>query len=142
MYKTPVLFLCLLWSVTALAQSDSEAHAAIAKTLNYYLEGGTNNDFATLEKAFHAEATMKFTTDEGYKEVNALAFFKERMKPGPAQDRITRINSINVAGNAASAQLEIVYPTFRFIDYMNLLRVEGEWKIVNKIFYRDVFAGN
>ena len=74
--------------------------------------------------------------------VNALAFFKERMKPGPARDRITRINYINVAGNAASAQLEIVYPTFRFIDHMNLLRLEGEWKIVNKIFHREMFESN
>ena len=107
----------------------------VEKTLNYYLEGGTNNDFDMLQKAFHPTATMKYIGDE-YKEVNAVEFFKKGMKPGPKQNRKTRIVAVNVTGNAANATLEIEYPTFYFIDYMNLLRVDGEWKIVGKIFHR------
>ena len=107
------------------------------QTVNYYLDGGTNNDFSTLKKAFHETATMKFINDEGYKEVNALEFFSG-MKPGPKQNRKTRIADITIAGNAANARLEIEYPTFTFIDFMNLLKIDGEWKIVGKIFYRKV----
>lgn len=107
----------------------------VEQTLNYYLEGGTNNDYETLKKAFHPTASMKFVGEQ-YKEVNALSFFKEGTKPGPKQNRATRIVSINITGNAASAQLEIEYPTFIFIDYMNLLKIRGEWKIVSKIFYK------
>ncbi|MDC8006399.1 nuclear transport factor 2 family protein [Aureisphaera galaxeae] len=118
----------------ALAQ-DAE-HNAVKKTLNYYLEGGTNNDFDTLKKAFHETATMKYIREGSYKEVNAIEFFKGVMKPGPKQDRETKILSVDVAGVAAHAKLEIRYDKFSFIDYMNLLKVDGEWKIVSKIFYR------
>ena len=107
----------------------------IEKTLNYYLEGGTNNDFELLKQAFYPTATMKFVGEE-YKEVNAIEFFKNGIKSGPKQDRETRIVSVSITGNAASAQLEIAYPTFMFIDYMNLLKIDGEWKIVSKIFYK------
>ncbi len=114
----------------------------IEKTLNYYLIGGTNNDFEMLQKAFHPTATMKFIGD-GYQEVNAIEFFRNGMKPGPKQDRQTRIAAINVSGNAASARLEIEYPTFTFIDFMNMLKIDGEWKIVSKIFYRaSEYEGN
>lgn len=106
------------------------------ETLNYYLEGGTNNDFETLKKAFHSTATMKYLGEE-YKEVNALEFFESRMKPGPKQNRKTRIIYSDISGNAANAKLEIEYPTFTFIDYMNLLLIDGEWKIVSKIFYKQ-----
>jgi protease I len=58
------------------------------------------------------------------------------MKPGPKQNRKTSISYINVTGTAANARLEIAYPDFAFIDYMNLLKVDGEWKIVSKIFYK------
>ena len=108
----------------------------ITKCVNYYLEGGTNNDFEMLEKAFHPNATMKYISDGEYKEVNAVNFFKERMKPGPKQNRSTSIQSIDVQGHAANAKLKIQYPDFYFIDYMNLLKIDGEWKIVSKIFYR------
>ena len=107
----------------------------IEKCLNHYLVGGTNNDFDVLKQAFHPTARMKFV-GESYTEVNALDFFRKGMKPGPKQDRKTRIVSISYSGNAANAQLEIEYPTFFFIDYMHLLKVEGEWKIVSKIFYK------
>ncbi|MGI9543285.1 MAG: nuclear transport factor 2 family protein, partial [Cyclobacteriaceae bacterium] len=90
-----------------------------------------------LKQAFHPTASMKFVSDEGYKEVNAVEFFQGVMKPGPRQSRQTHIVDINVSGNAASARVEAVYPTFKFIDYMNLLNIDGEWKIVSKIFYRE-----
>ena len=134
----PVLIgLFFLSSFALCGQTDLENHSKIAKTLSFYLNGGTNNAFETLSKAFHPTATMKFIDGEGnYKEVNALEFFKKGMKPGPKSDRKTRIVAINTSGTAASAQLEIEYDTFFFIDYMHLFLVEGEWKIVSKIFYK------
>ena len=123
-------------ATTGLGQASD--YAQIEQTVNYYLEGGTNNDFATLEKAFHKDARMTFVTDDGYKEVNAVNFFRERMKPGPASDRITRVVSIEQNGLCASARLEILYETHTFHDYMTLLKIEGQWKIVNKSFYREV----
>lgn len=35
-----------------------------------------------------------------------------------------------------SVSVEIDYVDFIFIDYFNLLEVDGEWKIVNKIFFK------
>jgi hypothetical protein len=29
------------------------------------------------------------------------------------------------------------YPTVKFVDYMTLLKINGEWKIVNKSFYAE-----
>ncbi|MEL6593845.1 MAG: nuclear transport factor 2 family protein [Bacteroidota bacterium] len=115
----------------------TDEHAAIAQCLNYYLEGGTNNDFETLAKAFHTDATMQFVTDEGHRSVNALDFFEKGIKPGPPQKRKTRIVSINVEGNAAQAKLQIEYDTFYFHDYMQLLKIGDEWKIICKSFYRQ-----
>jgi len=127
--------ICLMCCIHLAAQ-DSD-YTQIEQTVSYYLDGGTQNDFATLEKAFHKDATMKYVTGDGYTEVNAVQFFKERMKPGPAQDRKTRVVSIEKNGHCAFAKLEIQYPTFSFHDYMTLLKIDGTWKVVNKSFYRE-----
>lgn len=129
--------LLLFFSVSVFysANAQESDYQLIEKTLNYYMEGGSNRDFQTLKKAFHETATMKYITKEGYKEVNALEFFSG-MKPGERVDRVNRIAEITISGHAANARLELEYKDFTFVDFMNLLKIDGEWKIVNKIFYR------
>lgn len=129
-----LLFFLVGTFYTSIAQK-SDYHL-VEQTVNYYLDGGTNNDFNTLKKAFHETATMKYITKEGYKEVNALEFFSGMDASKPKSNRKTRIADITISGHAANARLEIEYENFSFIDFMNLLKIDGEWKIVNKIFYR------
>lgn len=128
-------FLLFFFTLIAVNAQKTD-YEMVAQTVNYYLDGGTNNDYLTLKKAFHETATMKYITEDGYKEVNALEFFSGMDASKPKQNRETRIANITISGHAANARLEIEYPTFAFIDFMNLLKIDGEWKIVNKIFYR------
>ena len=130
-----VLILFFTVSVFSTINAQESDYQLIEKTLNYYMEGGSNRDFNTLKKAFHDTATMKYITEEGYKEVNALEFFSG-MKTGSRIDRTNRIAEITVSGHAANARLELEYKDFTFVDFMNLLKIDGEWKIVNKIFYK------
>jgi len=125
----------LLLVTTSIAYAQVSDYTLVEETLNYYLVGGTNNDFETLQKAFHKTASMKYIAGD-YKEVNAIEFFRKGIKPGPPQKRKTRIVHMNITGHAASAQLEIEYEDFTFVDHMNLLKIDEEWKIVSKIFYR------
>ena len=117
------------------AQETSSDYALVEQTVGYYLDGGTNRDFETLKKAFHTSAKIRYLTPDGYNEANCLEFFST-MKPGPKQDRKTRTVSIDVSGYAASAKLEIEYETFTFVDYMTLMKIDGEWLIVAKVSYR------
>lgn len=121
---------------TMSGQTPADEYMAISETLSYYLDGGTNNDFTRLSKAFHKDATMKQVEDV-YKAVNALDFFKKGMKPGPPANRTTKIVSINFKGKAANAVLHIDYPTSRIWDFMNLLKIDGKWQIVSKIFSKE-----
>ena len=55
----------------------------------------------------------------------------------PAADeslRRRRILSVDVTGDAAIGKIELDYPQAKLTDYMSLLKVDGEWKIVGKIF--------
>lgn len=128
------LFLVLVTTATAQENATSD-YALVEQTVGYYLDGGTNRDVETLKKAFHESAKIRYLTAKGYNEANCLEFFGG-MKPGPKQDRKTRVVSIDVSGYAASAKLEIEYPTFTFVDYMTLMKIENEWKIVAKVSYR------
>jgi len=120
---------------TSIAFSQKTDYKQIEKTLWYYLDGDTNKNYAMLKKAFHNNATMKYVSSKkGYTEYNALEAFKDIDGKKPETNRVNRIEYINIAGRSANAKIEIVYPDLVIVDYMNLLKIAGEWKIVSKIF--------
>ena len=60
----------------------------------------------------------------------------ERLKPGEVDSTERKVVSVDVVGDAAVAKLELKRPDAVVTDYMSLLKVEGRWVIVNKIFSR------
>lgn len=55
----------------------------------------------------------------------------------PAADESTRqrnIDVIDVTGTAAFAKAILLHGAVRFIDYFVLLKVQGVWKIANKVY--------
>ena len=39
-----------------------------------------------------------------------------------------------ISGVAGTAKVYLDYPTETYTDYISLLKVDGEWKIINKTF--------
>ena len=122
---------------TTKAQTDLKTMQDIQTVVTYYLDGGTNGDSVMFSKAFVPDGQMRFMRNDTVMNV-ALKDFMARMRnTGTKQERKTKIENIQVFGNAASAKLTIEYPTFYFHDIMSLLKTKDGWKIVGKIFYRE-----
>ena len=47
-----------------------------------------------------------------------------------------RVVFVDAEGDVGAGKVELDYPQVRFVDYFTLLRIQGEWKIVNKVFAR------
>ena len=115
--------------------------AAIRQTLQYYFDGGKNADSVTLRKAFHPEARMLFAKDDTLVVVPIAAYItgsgSRKIKPGEVDSTKRKVASVDVVGDAAIARLVIERPNMVITDYMSLLKVDGRWQIVNKIFTRE-----
>lgn len=126
-----LLFSCTI-AVALFAQNDE---AGARACLDNYMSGEGDR----VEKAFHPSATMKYidaATGE-FKDV-PIADYIARIKANTSKsERKIEIVSLNVEGNAAHGKIKIETDKFILYDYMNLLKVNGEWKIVSKIFSRQ-----
>ena len=115
--------------------------AAVRQTVQYYFDGGKNRDSVTLRKAFHPEARMLFARDGKLAVVPIGEYItrvgSEQRKPGEVDSTERRVVSVDVVGDAAVAKLELKRPEALLTDYMSLLKVDGRWLIVNKIFTRE-----
>ena len=97
-----------------------------------------SGDGARVEKAFHPSASMKYLDAQTgeFKDV-PIADYIARVKANTNKtERKIEIVSLNIEGNAANGKIRIETDKVVMYDYMNMLKINGEWKIVSKIFSR------
>ncbi len=127
----------LALAVTGFAQhADAEA---VRIPLDNYLKGHATGDGEFFKKAFHTEGNMIFVRDGKYT-TRSFTEYIAGASGKPAADESKRkrwIESVHVVGNAAMAIIILDYPTVKFTDYMSLLKINGEWKIINKSFFAE-----
>ncbi len=122
---------------STLAQNKEEE--GVRQALNYYIQGHVTGDGENFKKAFHTEAKL-FWIREGQLTQRTSAEFAAGATGKPAPDEAQRkrwIESIDITGNAAVAKVILDYPNTRYTDYMSLLKIGDEWKIVNKTFVSE-----
>ena len=118
------------------ATTNVNEYEAITKAIQHYIDGAKSGKGGDMKPAFHKDATVF-----GY--VGADLFggpiqelFAWNDKNGPATGLQARIVSIDLIDTVATVRLELDNWTgSRFTDLFTLLKVDGEWKIMNKVFH-------
>ena len=130
--------LSLALCATALGQTtkpDGE-EAAVRQTVENYLHGLKYNDVESLKKAFWPEAKLFFVKNDGQLGQLTQPQWYEGFaaSAGKEEKGDLKITSVDMTGDAASVKVEEDYPGSVYVDYLSLLKFDGEWKIVNKIY--------
>ena len=125
-------------STTPAPQRSSSEDAAIRAAIENYFQGHATGDGAHFRKVFHPASKLFWMRDGKFAERTSEEYIKGA--PGkPAADeasRRRRIEWIDVTGSTAVVKITLDHPDVVLTDYMSMLKVDGEWKIVNKIFDR------
>ncbi len=112
------------------ATNETADEAAIRATIQHYFDGGNS-----VRKAFHPTARMTYVRDTLV--VVPIEDYIARVEANAGRGggwADKRIASIDIAGTAAVARLELASGERRVTDYMTLLKIDGTWLIVNKTF--------
>ncbi len=115
----------------------SEAEAAAARVpLEHYINAHATGNPEFIRKAFLPEAKIMAFRDGKLLNLS-VEEFASRFSGKPAADESQRkrhIDSLNLTGNTGVARIVLDYPDTVLTDFMSLLKVNGEWKIANKVF--------
>lgn len=119
--------------------STVTANAEARVPLENYIQGHATGNGDLMRKAFHTDAKIMAFRDGKLTNLTAEEF-ASRFNGKPAADeaqRKRRIEHVEITGNAGVGKIVLDYPTVTYTDYMSLLKVGDEWKIVNKVFYAE-----
>jgi hypothetical protein len=126
------IIMAFFLTVSAMAQTDE---AGARACLENYMSGEADR----VEKAFHPSASMKYIdiTSGEFKDVPIADYIARVRANTTKSERKIEVVALNVEGNAANGKIKIETDKVIMYDYMNMLKVNGEWKIVSKIFSRQ-----
>ena len=113
--------------------------AAIRKVVQLYFDGIIKYDEASLRKAFHPQANVIGTDKAGaadWEPFQKWVVYTRGQTPDPT-GRNNKIISIDITGRAAVVKTDLDWPHVHYVDYLSLLEIDGQWKIVNKIWNRE-----
>ncbi len=123
----------------SLTPAQNAEEAAIRETIQNYFQGHATGNGEFFRKAFHPDAKLFFIREGKLTQWTAEEYISRASgKPAPDEaQRKRRIDSIDISGNAAIVKITLDYPKVVFTDYMSMLKVDGQWKIINKTFYAN-----
>ncbi len=118
------------------APTNVSEYDVIADVVQHYIDGGRSGKGDDMKPAFHKDATIF-----GYAGADLFAGPIQRLfdwvdENGPATGLQARIASIDLTDTVATVRLELDnWIGSRYTDMFTLLKVDGAWKIMNKVFH-------
>ncbi len=118
------------------APAPAGDESAIRQTIQTYIDSGITGSGAAMKPAFHENATIHGYIGDDLFGGPIQMLFDWNDGNGPAADLKSNIANIDIEGSVATVRLELDNWTgHKFTDMFTLLKTDGEWKIVSKVFY-------
>lgn len=114
------------------APDTAQVRAVVAR----YLHGLKFNDVSDFKAAFAPDARLYWRKGDGTRgELTQEAWYKGfAASAGKEEEGDLRIDALDVTRDVATAKVVETYAKSVYVDYLNLLRIGDEWRIVNKVY--------
>jgi hypothetical protein len=113
-----------------------ENHDSIRRVMQIYLEGARTGEVDTLRPIFHELATICGHVGPDLFAGPIEMFYDWHADNGPAALVRASEPELDIEGSAASVRIELEdWTGHRFTDFFTLVQIDGEWKIMSKVFY-------
>jgi len=131
-------FICMVM-MPVFAQTERDDRQAIERTVQLYFDGMMDRNLSKLQEAFHPEARLIGYRGDNFT-VTSFSDWSTATSKGDKRDKSKFENNlldVEVKGNTALAKTELFWPGIYYYDFLTLIKIDGEWKIVHKTWYEE-----
>jgi hypothetical protein len=116
----------------------NRSYGAITDVVRDYVEGLVQGDAVKLRRAMHERACEigHFDGELLWQDRETMIAMVEQMTAEPDLNPNWRIHSINIDGEVAIVRVEDDWVGSNYLDVLTLLRHDGRWVIVSKVFHQ------
>jgi hypothetical protein len=119
-----------------LDNATTDAEAAVRAAAEAYCRALHEADTGALARIFHEDSHLYLSQDGALTDWPRQHFLDRVASRQPGQGGPDyAIESVDVAGpEMAAVRLSVLVPPRRYRDYLNFLRIGGEWRVISKVF--------
>ena len=116
---------------------DFNDRKAITNLLtSYYLKGAISGKGSEMKPTFYNDASWYGYVGQDLIAGPIQSLYDWHDNNGAAKDLVYKISKIDIVGTVANVRIELDnWKGSRFTDFLNMLKVDGKWKVMNKVFY-------
>lgn len=119
-----------------------DEESAVRTAVQAYFDGITKHDVDALGRAFFPRARFMYVRPDGSVYESSFEDWSSfAQRPASPEGKQNTLISIDVTGSAAVAKTELFWPGVHYVDYLSMLRIAGEWRIVQKIWWQEPTQG-
>ena len=117
--------------------TDLNDYKAITNLLtSHYLKSAVSGRGSEMKPSFHNDATWFGYVGKDLIAGPIQSLYDWHDSNGAAKDLVYSITKIDIVGTIASVRIELDnWKGARFTDLFNMLKVDGKWQVMNKVFY-------
>lgn len=111
---------------------------AIHAVVHLYVDGMAFANDAAMRKAFHPDAKIIGNYEGAVEWMSRDEFIAAILAEPPAApgtQPLMEIAVTDIEGDAAFVKVTDEFAGMRFTDYLSLLKIDGRWVIVNKLYH-------
>lgn len=124
--------------LTNVSTPENEDKQAILKVIDTYIEGLRSGRVDLLKKVFYKDAIMYGFSEKNKITEGSVQHLYDIIEKNGALANVTSKNTIqHQTSNTASvlAELKTTAPNQNSTDYLSLMKINGEWKIISKVYH-------
>ena len=116
--------------------ADTNDREMIENAVQHYIDGARSGKGDDMKPAFHADATIFGYVGDDLFAGPIQGLYDWNDNNGAATELEASIADIDITGTIATVRLELDNWTgHNYTDLFTLLKVDDEWKIMNKVFH-------
>lgn len=113
-------------------------YESIIETMKIYIEGFRTGNIELLRSVFHKDAVMHGFWDEHLIEGKIDNLYGSVERAGAAPNVISHLSILHKTTTIATVRNEVEANATgdNFTEYHSLIKVNGQWKIISKLFHK------
>ncbi|AZC31092.1 hypothetical protein C4K38_3132 [Pseudomonas chlororaphis subsp. piscium] len=116
--------------------SHIQEYQGIIDTLGHYIAGNRLASSEAMKPAFHEQATIYGLNGTEFFGPDIQQLYDDIDRFPASPDLQSSVTRVDIVGNAASVRLDLDnVDGHRFTDFLNLLKIDGQWTVISKVFY-------
>ncbi|WP_128101981.1 nuclear transport factor 2 family protein [Paenibacillus sp. DCT19] len=120
-----------------MSKATLKDYEEIVNAMQGYIEGNIEGKGDVMKSTFHEDAIMYGYTNDGNLSTGSIRNLYELIDTlEPAKDLKYRIDVLDVAVTVAVVRIILEAPGIEYADYHTLLKIDGQWKVISKVFHQ------